>query len=221
VLAAGVLLVGTTLSAILATAILDALIQRPAGGGSVTTIIPGFVYAAATVMKVCLVGGVVSAGVTLMVGVFGSHARPESALAADNSRLPRWGIASVALPAVTPLAGAITVVLVQQITSEVLSLRDFTYVSRTAVFVTLARGGPTIPAPLAWLASLRSLASSFAYHPPNVGLGVERLTAAFHYRRHGLQVGPERSQLDVFHLAVGLPRHLRKDVGAVFPLAFA
>jgi hypothetical protein len=138
VLAAGVLLVGTTLSAILATAILDALIQRPAGGGSVTTIIPGFVYAAATVMKVCLVGGVVSAGVTLMVGVFGSHARPESALAADNSRLPPWGIASVALPAVTPLAGAITVVLVQQITSEVLSLRDFTYVSRTAVFVTLA-----------------------------------------------------------------------------------
>ena len=52
------LTLGTFLSATLAAIILDALIARPAvGGGSVTTIIPGFVYATATVMKVCIFAG--------------------------------------------------------------------------------------------------------------------------------------------------------------------
>jgi hypothetical protein len=61
------LIVGTLLSAIFAAVILDVAIERPAvGGGSVTTIIPGYVYATATVMKVCILTGLVSIVILLM-----------------------------------------------------------------------------------------------------------------------------------------------------------
>jgi len=125
-------------SGIVATAILDPFIERPAGGGSLTTLIPGFVYAAATVMKVCLVAGLGSAVIALIVRAFGGRARSESASGANGPRLPGWGIASVTLAPLTPLAGAIAVMMVQVRAPAALTLHDFTYVSRTAVFVTLA-----------------------------------------------------------------------------------
>ena len=59
---AAALTLGTLLSSVLATVTLDALLQGP-GPASVTTRVPGFVYATATVMKVCIgIGLVVSVG---------------------------------------------------------------------------------------------------------------------------------------------------------------
>jgi hypothetical protein len=124
-------------SAIVATAILDPFIERPAGGGSVTTLVPGFVYGAATVMKVCVVAGLGSA-VIAFIARFLDRAPSEAASAAVEPRLPGWAIASIALAPVTPLGGAIAVMIAQLLAPTALTLQDFTYVSRSAVFVTLA-----------------------------------------------------------------------------------
>ena len=49
-----ILTIETALCAVLAAAALDVFVSRPQqGGGSITTLLPGFVYASATVMKVC------------------------------------------------------------------------------------------------------------------------------------------------------------------------
>ena len=50
--AAVLLTLGTFVCAVLTAVTFDTLIDKPAGGGSVTTRLPGVVYAAATVMKV-------------------------------------------------------------------------------------------------------------------------------------------------------------------------
>jgi hypothetical protein len=105
------LTLGTLLSAILAAALLDALIERPeSGGGSVTTIIPGYVYASATVMKVCILAGLVSAVIPLKKLLWAA----ENTLRAPSlsvQKPPIWGITSTALAPLTPLVGALVVLI--------------------------------------------------------------------------------------------------------------
>ena len=133
------LTLGTLLSAILATVILDGLIKRPVlGGGSVTTIIPGYVYATATVMKGCILAGLVSVVFPLMKLV--------SADTAENTlrppplpvpRLPIWGITSTAVAPLTPLVGALVIIMAQTLADNAAGplISDFSQFSRIAVFV--------------------------------------------------------------------------------------
>ena len=106
---------------------LDALVHRPPGAGSITTLIPGFTYAAATVMKVCLAAGLISAVMAVAAQAFGSA--PD----ATRARLWTWALASVVLPPVALIAGTVAVLIAQAPTG--LTVRDFTYVSRTGVIV--------------------------------------------------------------------------------------
>lgn len=123
------LTLGTFLSATLAAIILDALIMRPpVGGGSVTTIIPGFVYATATVLKVCIFAGLVSVVIALMQRIFGG--RPE-----DTRKLPIWGITSTALAPLTPLIGGLVVIVAQTLADNESLISDFSSFSRIAVAV--------------------------------------------------------------------------------------
>lgn len=130
------LTLGTLLSGIFAAVILDVLIERPAvGGGSVTTIIPGYVYASATVMKVCILAGLVSPVIALMDRVLADKA--ETTLSAR--RFPIWGITSTVLAPVTPLVGALVVIMAQTRIDNTVGplISHFSQFSRVAVAVNL------------------------------------------------------------------------------------
>jgi len=135
------LTLGTLLSSIFAAVILDVLIERPAmGGGSVTTIIPGYVYATATVMKVCILAGLVSVVLPLMSQVLAHKA--ETTLNVPTlsvRRFPIWGITSTVLAPVTPLVGALVVILAQTRADKTVGplISDFSQFSRVAVAVNL------------------------------------------------------------------------------------
>lgn len=126
-LAAAILAPGTLLAGTVAAMMLDALVHRPPDAGSITTLIPGFAYAAATVMKVSLVAGLVSAVMAVAARALGSARDP------TGVRALTYALASVALPPVALIAGTVAVLIAQ--TPAGLTVRDFTYVSRTGVFV--------------------------------------------------------------------------------------
>jgi len=133
------LTLGTLLSAILAAIILDVLIKRPAeGGGSVTTIIPGYVYAVATVMKACLLAGLGSVVVLLMKRMLALRA--ENTLRTSTSpALPIWAITSTALAPLTPIVGALVIIVAQTFAGNAAGplIGDFSQFSRVAVVVCL------------------------------------------------------------------------------------
>ena len=134
------LIVGTLLSAILATVILDTLLERPVAA-SVTTLLPGSVYATATVMKVCIVAGLVSAVIALMTRLSGLGTNGEqSAPSAPKHVFPIWGVLSITFAPLTPFLGGVAAMMAQVLISKQtsLSLSDLSQVSRTAVFVQLA-----------------------------------------------------------------------------------
>ena len=118
---------------------LDAFLEGP-GPASVTTRVPGFVYASATVMKVCIVAGMVLAAIGLVRRGLarGAENTPGSP---DLSTLgfPVWGITSITLAPLTPLVGAVTVVIAQGLSNTPggLSMIDLSQFSRTAVIVML------------------------------------------------------------------------------------
>ena len=129
------LTIGTAVSAILAAVTLETLMHRPSGGGSMTTMLSGAVYAMATVMKVCLVSG----GVAALIAVsrwIASGPRPE----ARTHGRPAWGLSAIALVVSTPWIGAVGSVVAQAFagTGPDLSVGDLPQVSRVAVFVQLA-----------------------------------------------------------------------------------
>ena len=129
------LTLGTLLSAILAAVFLDALIERPElGGGSVTTIIPGYVYATATVMKVCILVGLVSVVMLLGKRVLAGDTLRAPAL---SRSLPIWAITSTALAPLTPLVGALVVLIAQTFPESAPSITDFSRFSSVAVVVNL------------------------------------------------------------------------------------
>ena len=129
------LTIGTAVSAILAAVTLDGLMHRPSGGGSMTTMLPGAVYASATVMKVCLVSGGVAALIAVGRWIAGGP-RTE----ARTHGLPAWGLAAIALVVSTPWIGAVGAVIAQVFAGagSGLSLGDLPQISRVAVFVQLA-----------------------------------------------------------------------------------
>lgn len=105
---AAILIVGTMLCAVVEAFALDALVERPTvQGGSITTLLPATAYASATVMKVCLVGGLL-AGVIALVGWAARLGR-----ATSLSRRPRWAMVSVVLPPLTLIFATVAVLTVQ------------------------------------------------------------------------------------------------------------
>ena len=119
----------------LAAVTLEWLMQRPSGGGSMTTMLPGAVYAMATVMKVSLFSGGIAAVIAVGTWITGVP-RPES----RAYRLPAWGFAATALIVSTPWLGAIGAVIAQLFvdTGSGLSLGNLPQISRVAVFVQLS-----------------------------------------------------------------------------------
>ena len=130
-----VLTIETALCAVLAAAALDLFVHRPTqGGGSITTLLPGFVYASATVMKVCVVTVLVSAIAGSARRLF---ARGTSKL--SSSCLPVWGITSIALTPLTPFLGTLAVLGAQLLIAGrgVLSAGEFSQAARSGVLVML------------------------------------------------------------------------------------
>ena len=145
----------TLLSAVLATVMLEALLVG-AEPASINTMLPGWTYASATVMKICLVAGVVAAVValgTLALRRWFPFPGPATTAASDDRQeratnpanisekvIPIWGILSVALPPLAPLIGALAVVTAQALMDKPdgPSMIYFTFMSRTGVLVMLA-----------------------------------------------------------------------------------
>jgi hypothetical protein len=138
-LSSAILALGSVLSGSVSTLILDPLVKRPAPA-SLTTLLPGFVYASATVMKVCLVTGLAIAVLTLIFRTWSSNpSQDQRAEKSFEQGVPVLGFTSIALAMSTPLAGAIAVVTAQELAYESAgpTLDEFSYVSRAAVFVML------------------------------------------------------------------------------------
>lgn len=152
-----VLIVMTMSCAVLAAILTDTLVVRPTvNGGSINTLLPGWTYATATIMKVTLMAGVVSAFFAMVNYVRhrwlpilrqSRTARTGYRLAqamssANNSekRSPILGILSMILVPLTQLIGALTVLLAQVLVDkpEGISSGYFPIVSRVAVLVMLA-----------------------------------------------------------------------------------
>lgn len=133
------LLVGTVgISAVLGAIVLDVFAIRLAGGGSLTTMFPGFVYATALIFKVSLIEAVVLAvGVAMKVFNAGNT---EADLSNQRRHIPVWGITSVLLPATAPFMGAVVIIFAQALsgTPEAFSLDYLTRISRVAVFALIA-----------------------------------------------------------------------------------
>jgi hypothetical protein len=121
-------------SSIVAAMLLDAFARRPAPM-SVTTLLPGFVYAMATVMKVCVISGFVA-----VLGATASRWMPIAKQEAKAARMPFRALISVALPALTPLVGGIVVLVGQELAASktTWTVAEASSVSRVAVLVTLA-----------------------------------------------------------------------------------
>lgn len=128
------LTLGVMGSSVIAAILLDAFARRPAPM-SVTTLFPGFVYAAATVMKVCMVTGFVAllaaAASALMLSASQEGAAP---------RMPLGALTSLALPTVIPLVGGMALLAGQELVAlrATWTVAEASNVSRMAVFLSLA-----------------------------------------------------------------------------------
>lgn len=152
-MAAVILTLGTMVCAIFAAMTFEAFIDRPEGGGSITTLLPGVVYASATVWKVCLASGLMSVAAAMVRRVSARFRRSDTASnvsdegpsgsASNPSRrvLPIWGIMSVVLTPLAPLVAALAVVIAQTLVDkpEGVSLSYFPQIARTGVLVMLAQ----------------------------------------------------------------------------------
>jgi hypothetical protein len=98
-----VLIISTVLAAVASAGILDAWIQR--GGGSVNTMVPGFTYAAATVMKVTLLESAV-----LLLGAIVAWFHDRNSL----DSVPVFGLLSLLAQPLTIFVGAVLVLVFQE-----------------------------------------------------------------------------------------------------------
>ena len=114
------------------------LIVRPApgtpGSGSINTLLPGLTYACATVMKVCLVAGMLATIASLCVWTC-RRRQPFTAVP-----VPRWAIASVALAPVSTLSGALAAVIFQRLilTAAPVTIAQFQQIAPAPVFTMIA-----------------------------------------------------------------------------------
>jgi len=119
--AAGGLTAGTLAASIVAALLLDAVVHRPpVGGGSITTLLPGYAYGTAAIMKVCIVAGFIMAVVALLP---------------NRQPPPSWAMVSVAFTPLAPLIGAVAVLLAQRVIGGAAgpAPADFTVISRWGV----------------------------------------------------------------------------------------
>jgi hypothetical protein len=125
-------------------------------GGSINTLLPGWTYATATVMKVSLLAGLGSAVISVVnyvrhrwlpilsrSTIARTDDRPSQMMSpaiGPGKRTPIWGILSVILIPLTQLIGALAVLLAQALVDkpEGVSRSYFPMMSRTSVFVMLA-----------------------------------------------------------------------------------
>lgn len=84
-------------------------------------------------MKVCIFAGLVSVVIALMQRVLGDRAG--NTLSAR--RFPIWGITSTALAPLTPLIGALVIIIAQTFADSEVLISDFSRFSRVAVAVKL------------------------------------------------------------------------------------
>ena len=137
------------LCAAFATILLESLLvgYEPA---SVNTMLPGWTYASATVMKICLLGGVVAA-VTALVNLSrrrwfsevatraasdDHQARATNPANPSAKSIPICSILSVALPQFAPLIGALAVVIAPNVVDKPDSA-SMNFISRSGVLVML------------------------------------------------------------------------------------
>ena len=115
-------------SVVLTAVLLDSFLIRY-DRGSVTTMLPGFVYAIALILKTSLVEAAVLGAFAFATMAFG---RPSEA----QSKIPSWTIFSVLLPAVAPLLGTVVILVTQAIVDkpDADTVSYFTRISRTGVF---------------------------------------------------------------------------------------
>lgn len=136
---------GTTAVSIVLTAILlDAFLIRY-DRGSVTTMLPSFVYASALILKLGLVEAAVL-GVTAFVTM--AYDRNST----DDVVIPRYAVASIILPACAPIVGTF-VILVSQIFFTKPDGDTFNY------FAGLSWAGAVETIAVVWLAAALALAS--------------------------------------------------------------
>ena len=143
-IAFAILTPGSLLAAGAASVVMNTVVRAPAAA-SLTTLFPGSVYASATVLQVCLVFGLASGVMAIMTAVTRPRIPDGWSVNRASSRLPRAGTASIALVALTPLAGGVAVAVAQLLglRSSGLSLSDFSDISRAAVIVQYASLGAT------------------------------------------------------------------------------
>jgi hypothetical protein len=152
-----ILILMTMLCVILAAVMTDTLVVRPTvNGGSITTLLPGWTYATATIMKVCLLAGVVSAVFAVVnyvhlrwlpilrqpsTGQSGErHAQTMNSAVSSGKNIPILAILSVGLTPLTQLIGALTILIAQALVDkpEGISRSYFPLMSRTGVLVMFA-----------------------------------------------------------------------------------
>lgn len=147
----------TMLCVILAAVLTDTLVVRPTvNGGSINTLLPGWTYATATIMKVCLVAGVGSAVFAVVnyvllrwflnfrrssIGQIGDRqAQPINPAIGFGKNGSILAILSVFLTPLTQLIGALTILLAQALVDkpEGISRSYFPFMSRAGVLVMVA-----------------------------------------------------------------------------------
>ena len=135
--AAAALIPATFVCAVFATFVLDALMLRPTvDGGSVNTLLPGATYAMATIMKVCLLEGLIMI-VVAIISYLRFRKIPDNSEAAQRS-IPFWTIGSLLLPPLAIASGAIAIMAAQSFSDLPGDARSYTFFSRTGVLVMLA-----------------------------------------------------------------------------------
>ena len=115
-------------SVVLTTVLLDSFLIR-FDRGSVTTMLPGFTYGNALILKV----GLIEAAI---LGVFAFVTMAAGRNTGGENKLPFWGTLSVVLFALAPFMGTVVVLIAQNVfaTSFADTVGYFTRVSRTGVF---------------------------------------------------------------------------------------
>lgn len=123
---AGAMAVSVVLTAIL----LDSFLIRY-DRGSVTTMLPGFVYALVLILK----AGLVEAAVLGVFAFVTMAVRRREAEYAGENHLPVWTIAAVLMPAMAPLIGTLVILATQMVIDKPAAdtLGYFTRISRTGV----------------------------------------------------------------------------------------
>lgn len=133
------LIVGNSITAVIAAGALDVLIIRPPEpAASITTLLPGLAYACATVMKVCLVAGILAVALTIVKWSIG---RLNGTISnRQRNRYATWGIWSIILAPAATLIGAFVAIGYQRVLTDTAAVTttQLQHAAQNAVFAMLA-----------------------------------------------------------------------------------